>query len=480
MQKKKILSLVCLLLLMVLGGEVILSAFAVPAEAATVSYSNVLEDLSKADNFRIENYPNLTLEYFNQINSDLNLVNDQEHLQVIQIAESTNKELYIYVYQPCHSELDLTGSAVLLSTEFSPDGQHINPSIYNLELVSTDSVFDKYRVKDFRVSEEPYRYYNIVALYRNFNPDIDEITPGGVIENFELGIDVGQQWCAYYENNTIRYEMNTFDTVEVSIGYTGNVEFSSGFKLGDVISSNFTKGDAWFIAFNVEDYIVTKIYDADLTYKIRDKTWTYGVGLNSTEYSEWSEDKKVTLSIEDNEMSYQGDGILAKTFKWNTIMSSTDFVKSMDEQEAYLSDEAREHLKKNQWVFCFLQTERKLTAGNGYTIVENKNLSAVTVIRLHFMDITGTVYNLGAVSDRVSPDDTSDIIGSGVEVDLDRFKILVALLGIILFLVVFVACYPLIKVVFGIILTGLKVIFRLIVSIIFFPFGKIFNIFKKP
>nr|MBQ8890644.1 hypothetical protein [Clostridia bacterium] len=40
MQKKKILSLVCLLLLMVLGGEVMLSAFAVPAETATFTYYN--------------------------------------------------------------------------------------------------------------------------------------------------------------------------------------------------------------------------------------------------------------------------------------------------------------------------------------------------------------------------------------------------------------------------------------------------------
>ena len=81
-----------------------------------------------------------------------------------------------------------------------------------------NSEMDKYVVKDFHVSEEPYRYYNIVTLYRNFNPDIDEVTPGGVIENFELGIGVGQQWCAYYLNNTIVYHSNGTFLVGMGMG----------------------------------------------------------------------------------------------------------------------------------------------------------------------------------------------------------------------------------------------------------------------
>ena len=437
--------------------------------------SEVLNDLTQASNFSIEKYPTMTLEYFNKINSDTLSTNDQAHLEVIQIAESISDELYLYVYQPTHTELDLTASAVLLSTEFTPDGQNINPDIYNLELVSTDSVFDKYVVKDFRVSEEPCRYYNIVSLYRNFHPDIDEVTPGGVIENFELGIGVGQQWCAYYKNDAIVYEMTTFATLEIDIGYTGSMEFNSGFTIGS-LTGRYEYGDAWFVAFNVEDYVVKKIYDADLTYKIREKKQTVGLGVNQTTYSEWSDDKKVTLR-ENETMSYQGDGLFAKEYIWNTISSSNDFITQLEKQNIKISDEARTKLTENAFVFCFLQTESKNTSLPGVNNLTSSQVSAVTVIRLHFMDIKGDVYNLGVVSDRVSPDDIPDMSGPGTSLDeLPEWvqKLLMAV-SLILLLVILIFIFPFVKGFFSIIFTGIKFILSLIFSILTFPFRLIWS-----
>ncbi len=437
--------------------------------SASSSPSEVLQDLTKAENFKIENFPNLTLDYLKQVNEDTDKTNDQAHLEVIQIAEGSSGELYLYVYQATDKELDLTASAVLLSTEFTPDGQNINPEIYYLELVSTDSVFDKYVVKDFHVSEEPYRYYNIVTLYRNFNPAIDEVTAGGVIENFELGIGVGQQWCSYYENESIVYEMNTFETVDVNIGYTGSVSFYSGFQFGNILGA-FESGDLWFITFNVEDYIVKKIYDAYLTYKIRSKEKFISTGINETEYGEWSEDIPVTLKSEDT-ATYEGDGIFGKEYTWNKITSSADFISQLEAQDVRITDEAKSHLSQNAWVFAFLQTERKT---NNYDIAQStfsSEVSSVTVIRLHFMDIKGDVYNLGVVSDRVSPDDSPDAFGSGSEIELPEWvQKLLMILSIILLLMIFNTVFPFVKFIFSILLTVIKAIFSIAFYILTLPF----------
>lgn len=436
---------------------------AIKAEAATV-YSTVLDDLTKSEKFKIENFPILTYEYINQVNQDTDTENDQPLMEVIQIAESSSDELYLYVYQPTDSELELTASAVLLSTEFTPDGQNINPDIYYLELVSTDSVFDKYVVKDFRVSEEPYRYYNIVTLYRNFNPEIDEVTPGGVIENFELGIGVGQQWCTYYLNDSIVYEMNTFDTVEIDIGYTGSVQFGSGFQFGNIFGA-FEFGNLWFITFNVKDYIVEKIYDADLIYKIRSKENIAGDGTNKTNYGEWSDDIPLTLKSEDT-ATYQGDGLWAKKYTWNTIARSQDFLSQLEDQDVSISDEMRSALLDNAWVFAFKQTERHTNVIGSLLYTTSSDISAVTVIRLHFMDIKGDVYNLGVVSDRVSPDDTPDAVGGGIKIDPEWFDKVLMIVSLIFILVVLIFLFPFIKAILSLLWTGIKFLFSIVWFII--------------
>lgn len=465
--KKRIATLLLsFLLLFVIGGESILSAFGITASAETVEYSNVLDDLQKDEKFDAADYPILTVDYVNGVNADNDTENDQALMEVIQIAETTSDELFIYVYQPTNSELDLTATGVLLSTEFTPDGQNINPEIFYLELVSTDSVFDKYVVKDFNVSEESYRYYNIVTLYRNFNPTIDEVTEGGVVENFEIGIGVGQQWCVYYQNNQVVYEMNTFETVELDIGYTGSVNFSSGFTFNSIHGS-FESGDLWFISFNVEDYIVDKIFDADLVYKIRTKEHIFGTGIDETTYGDWSEDIPVTLKNEDT-ATYEGAGIFAREYKWNTISKSDDFITQLENQDVIISDEMRNALSENDWIFAFLQTERTTNMYGYNQTTWSSNVSAVTVIRLHFMDITGQVYNLGVVSDRVSPDDIPDAYGNGIDPEFfDWFKFLV-------FVVVCIFLWNPISALVKFVFNGLKTLFdwcmKIIYAIVSAPF----------
>ena len=146
-------------------------------------YTDVLDDLNKDSSFKISDYPVIHPDYMFEINNDLNPNNDQLHMEVIQIAESSSNELYIYVYQPCDPYIELYATSILLSDEYSANGQDIYPNIFVLELVSTYNQFDKYVVKDFQISNESYRYYNLVTLYRSFNSDIDVLLDGTEIEN---------------------------------------------------------------------------------------------------------------------------------------------------------------------------------------------------------------------------------------------------------------------------------------------------------
>ena len=55
-----------------------------------ISYSGVLEDLQKDENFNADDFP---------------VKEDDYSLKVIQIAESVNKELFVYVYNPSADRL---------------------------------------------------------------------------------------------------------------------------------------------------------------------------------------------------------------------------------------------------------------------------------------------------------------------------------------------------------------------------------------
>ncbi len=450
--------------------------------AETSIYSDVLDDLRKDETFSVEDYPSMTLEYINTINNDSDLTNDQSHLEVMQIAESSSKELYLYVYQPTDAELDLTATAISMSCEFSEDGQNLKPIIYDLELVSSYTVFDKYVVKDFVVSDEVYRYYNIVAIYRDYNSSIDDVISGGEIDGSEIGISVGQQWCVNYLNDTIVYEMATFETLEINVKYTGNFQFSDGFKLGDLVGS-YNWGLSWFICFDIEDYIAEHIYDADLSYKIRDMSYSQGAGLSGEPtYGEWSKDIYVILTDVDGSNgsgSYDGGGWLSKEYTWNRISKSDDFIKNAEDQDITISDDVKSAINSTQWVFAFAETEMSMITGMYSVTTFSKDISDVTILRIHFRDIHDNVYNLGVVSDRVNPDNISDGFGNDIDELQEWFEKIMMLIGLIGLLVLLGFCPSILN----IIIQVFKFILNVIITILTLPmkfFKWLFNNKKKP
>ena len=144
-------------------------AFITHAETnAEPTYSSVLEDLEKSESFDIGKYPIVIKDY---------------SLQFIQIAESSDNELFIYVYQPSGNDLDLRATSINLATDENLDYKH-----YELEYLNSYTTLYKYKVVDFTVSSEEERYYNIASIFRKW----DVVYDGSSELELEKSFSVGQ------------------------------------------------------------------------------------------------------------------------------------------------------------------------------------------------------------------------------------------------------------------------------------------------
>lgn len=438
--------------------------------ATTFTESEVISDLYNDTNFNINNYPSVSTDKAKK---------DEEFqsLQLIQLVESDNKELLLYVYQPLNNDLLFIASSISMSIGYSKDGQDLHPSNYDLELISHGGVFCKYKVLNYEVSDDEYRYYNIVCIRRQFDYTFDEKISGTELVGNEKAIECGQQWLCYYVDSEIKYEMNTFETLEIKVMYTGNFEFSDGIKFKNFLGT-FSSGQSWFICFNLVDYIADRIIDADMTYQIRSATESW-LPIYGTEwiYGKWSDDIPLTLSETDT-VSYDGGGLFSKKYTWNRIMKSSDFIKNAEDQKITLTDEAREGISSSQWVFAFAETEvTKSTNESGY-MYNRSDIADVTILRIQFMQ-DGTTYNLGVVSDKVNPDNISDGYGGTKLDDLinddelwtkikELFKKIFLIIAVVLLIVLVFTFTPVIK----ILLEGIVLIVSLPIKLIKWIFKK--------
>lgn len=414
----------------------------------TFTESEVVSDLYNDTNFNVNNYPEISID---KAKKD----EDFQSLQLIQLVESENKELLLYVYQPLNNDLLFVASSISMSIGYSKDGQDLNPLNYDLALISHGGVFCKYKVLDYEVTDDEYRYYNIVCIRRQFDYSFDEKISGTELVGNEKAIDCGQQWLCYYVDGEIKYEMNTFETLEIKVKYTGNFQFDSGYKVGNLLGS-FDYGLSWFICFDLVDYIADKIIDADMTYQIRDASRSTGLGLSGNwNYGDFSDDIPLTLTEKDT-ASYDGGGLFSKKYTWNRIMTSSDFIKNAENQKITISDDVKGKISNSQWVFAFAETEMTFISGQTSSTTFSKDIGDITILRIKFMQ-DGTTYNLGVVSDKVNPDNISDGNG-GTKIDdlidddlfgkiKELFKKIFLILAVVLLIVVVFTFTPIFKVI---------------------------------
>ncbi len=442
--------LLCLALLLMIGGELLLSPFALVVSAESTAYSDVLDDLKRDSSFNIEDYPAKP---------------DDTSLQVIHIGEGENGELFIYVYQPCDDTKDYRAKFINMSVQ-NPTNKDLSYELYSLTWVNSNGVFDKYIVNDFTVSNDAERFYNIATVYRPYDETVD--TSSEAIDSIQCkGFEVGQYWRTYYYNNVLFYESRHIDTVEIEIQATGTIRYTEGFKL-------YTdKCDSHYVAFSINNYNVDEIFDADITYTLKEYHYTdnHINGVSNLELISETFIERDYLSSKETG-SNDGDGWFGKKYSWNRIQDVDTFIaEAEDDANDGFSETELVALENAQFVFRFKETDYTVTntssvSSSHYTLAEN-----IGILRLHFLS-EGKTYNLGCVSDLVGTDSNPELnidILDNIE-NLDIFQKLYSFLLLIIFLLILILLATPLRMFFKTIFQGVKFLFNILWLVITLPF----------
>ena len=341
------------------------------AHAVSSEYSDVLSDLRSDGNFVQSDYPGIA--------------NDNS-LKVIQIAESSNAELFVYVYQPSASLRKLTATSINISTE-TGSLFYMN---YKLQLLSASGVFQKYIVEGLRVqSESEARYYDISSIFRNFDDAIDDSLPNDNEIN-EVSFEVGQLWEARTVEDSVRYQMQKTETIRVTNKYVGFIRYNNGFKLFDGWC------DSHYIAFST-DMRMDKLLEADVYFISQEVRGTINLtGYHPDTYGNETLNYK---SLRYTDVASNHKYLFGKTYTWERIERAIDFATNEE-----LTDETRANVLSKQWVLRFYETPYSEAPGLSTTTYKETHVSNVTILRLKF-ETLGKVYNLGVVDNKQTGDD---------------------------------------------------------------------------
>lgn len=384
--------------------------------AATTTYSNVLDDLRKDSNFNVADYPP---------------VNNDYSLQVIQLAEGVDDEVFIYVYQPAAQTKLLTATCVNMALSESVDGT----KLYDLKLINTTSVFAKYKISGVVVTAISTRYYNITSIYRTWVKGIDKAT-GNDTTISEVAFKVGQLWTATDKDGEVTYTNTEKNSIEITDKYPGSKRYPNGYL-------SFGSIDSHFIAFNT-DIRIDELYEADVYYESRDVyEYADALGRPLYKYTDCPPDY-VYLTDEDYVDEKAKGFFYGEDLNYYRIERASDFIANENITGSVLKE-----INNKQWVLRYLETD--------YTVGVFKKwyteVTEVSILRLKFKT-QGIVYNLGVIDNKQSEDKTPvnsqknwfDILCKWLEsitgVPAIAWKIIIIAIPILIVLAVFSAIFP--------------------------------------
>lgn len=371
-------------------------SFSAVAAEENKTASGVLEDLSKDVSFNTENYPSNAKDY---------------SLSVMQLAESTDKELFIYVYQPSGDKV--RASSINISTTINDEISFFN---YPLELLNFEGTLFKYKVTNFEIKKDPVRYYAISSIYRPFDAGIGDEKSGNNTIN-EVNYAVNRQYCFGEINGKPYVSCVDIETIVITDKFVGFVRYKDGFKL------YVGACDSHFVAFNT-DKPIDKLLEADVYYTSQSYSWLFAIGVGQNETFGEKKDNYAYLKYTDK-VEHTGDGFFAGTYKWDRIQTVDDFINGENRENVYhgavldvkvsskLTDEALNELKGKKWVLRFVETAYSLSGGaNGSTSTKSTLIGNVTILRLKF-ETDGITYNLGVIDNKqtgsTEPSNSTDI-----------------------------------------------------------------------
>lgn len=366
--KKLLYVLISLLLLVV---TVISGRGIIPAFADTSSYTDVLTDLEKDEKFNVADYPDNSQDY---------------SIQVIQIAESTGGELFIYTYQPCQKSRYLVATSVNMSLSDSADGT----GVYKLTLLSTSGVFGKYKVNGLKISDGSTRFYNITSIYRPWDRDIDSKPENGNTIN-EVSFAVGKLFIAETKSGIVTYSERHLDTVTITEKYVGTIRYSNGFFLYGNNSC-----DSHYVAFST-DRQIDMLYEVDVYYVYHSRrVYTSTNPYVMPEVTEGQSDEDYAYLTCDQKAENPAHGWRGKKYTWKRIEKATDFAAYPQND---LKDNVKTEVLKMQWVLRFFESPYQSNITTTGTDTNSTVVESVSILRLKFVT-DGVVYNLGVVDNK--------------------------------------------------------------------------------
>lgn len=367
MCKKISIFLVAIILVVFVGCANFGIAF---AEEAT-TYSGVLDDLQKDENFKVEDYP-----------KDSN----DNSLKVIQIAESENDELFLYVYQPAGN---IEATSINISQEETPDVSDTHNR--KLTLIDKHETLFKYKVEDVVVKANLERYYEIASIFRAWNKRLDEENEHEDNTTEEVSYEVGQMWKATDVGDSVVYSMTTIETIKILNPYVNYVSYDQGFYWW---SSSTDSVYSHYVAFTT-DKKMDDLLKASVYFESRGVRMSYGVYTYSEPVSH-----ELVIAKEQNVSSTNSAKLYSEDYNYSRIVKTADFVSNEDKK---LDTKAKTALSDTTWVLRFWETVLTMSGKVDHIVIDSTQVTNVTILRLEF-ETDGVVYSLGTVMNKVTSD----------------------------------------------------------------------------
>lgn len=320
--------------------------------------------------------------------NDYIAIDDDYVFELIMIAEGSKGELFVYIYQPCYRVKNYLTEQIAIATMFNEDDvdNTLNYRLYSLNLINSSESLFKYQVDDFFVLENECRLYNISAIYRTYDSDVD----GDVYDGQEINLK-GQRVGYVYEVKTVDgkavYHLSLIETIEITNMIVGKMRYVDGYGLVHKYC------DSHFVAFRTNKPI-DSLMEADVSY-----VWEKGYRYYDDGEDEWENEsgpERAYLPVKSDETGENsGDkGLFGKKYEWSRIHKPDQFIN--DENLTINNNRTKNDLLNMHWVLRFTETEYD----NSYVaqFSYETRISEVTVLRLKFVT-EGCIYNLGVVAD---------------------------------------------------------------------------------
>ena len=422
------------------------TAFAVANETFD-NYSNVLEDLSKDENFKPEDYPDAENDY---------------SLKIIQVAETKGNEVLIYVYNPSAKTKGLTATKISLSTVIL---DNYSPEFYELVKLNENGVFQKYKVKDLKVKSDVVRYYEISEILRPFDETIDTAPDNGNTIS-EVAYKIAQRWTACTLEGEVYYNCEITEVVDVTDKFVGFVDLPAGENLLTWLYQIDGSCQSHFVAFKT-DHNIDELLEADLTFTRQSRAYYDTELLDSSFGSAITE--KITLNHTDETEVELNVAFTRKNYAWKNIQTPEEFFNSVEFDNVYnmglidktvktkLNEEDKARISNMQYILRFYESEYKVEnrkVGNPYMTsatlpvkyTQETVVTDVAILRLKFL-YNGKIYNLGVVDDIQSGSGNSSTVEEVSYQIADwlkkSFVIVFVILGLVLLMVILQLCHVL-------------------------------------